>query len=844
MNLLRDTCGIAGRNSLQRRGSGISSPPSPPGTSRLSTRHARSKGIKRGVGVMRKAALEALPPRDLNSLAGVEVSVAWDRGCMPPWELRVGLAVCDGLTGGFSRHAACRTTCRPRGRRRPTTWQQGNRSWQRSAWSKCRPRGPRAHAAGRGGRGASNSQSTYRPRVRRAPTSAVVPRAPASVPGPPHVFWAETGGGGGCDLLREWGLQPEPPSALPSAAGVMGGPLLALPGGLLGLKPLISPPKPRMETLTTHPRSDPSLNSTPQALNVLKMFGVEDKPKTECDQFLMLSKMKENNPATDLIYSINDRPPWYLCVMLALQHYILAFGGIIAIPLILAEPLCVQHDNNVKSQLISTIFFVSGICTLLQTTVGTRLPILQGGTFSLITPTLAILSLPQWKCQDFEKRILNGTENNFTADTESWQRRMREIQGAVIVASTLQLILGFSGLIGLLLKFIGPLSITPTITLIGLSLFNQAGKKCGAHWGIAAITITLIIIFSQYLRNVEVPILTYNNKKWKIIKYPVFKLFPVLLGMCLSWLICYILTYFNALPRSPMSYGYAARTDINSGAIANSPWFHVPYPGQWGFPTISLSSVLGMMSGILSSTIESVGDYYTCARLSGAPLPPTHALNRGIGMEGIGCIIAGIWGTGNGTTSYSQNIAALGITKVGSRLVLQIAGFLLLLLGLFGKFGAIFITIPEPVIGGMFMVMFGMIAAVGISNLQYVDLNSSRNLFVLGFSLFSGLVIPTWLENHPGAINTGIKELDQTLTVLLTTHMFVGGFIGCFLDNTVPGSDEERGTSAWYKQLHVDETNGSIGQSCYDLPYVTKYLRRLSWSRYIPFLPTFQMQRN
>lgn len=86
--------------------------------------------------------------------------------------------------------------------------------------------------------------------------------------------------------------------------------------------------------------------------------------------------------------------------------------------------------------------------------------------------------------------------------------------------------------------------------------------------------------------------------------------------------------------------------------------------GQWGMPTVSVSSVLGMTAGVLASTMESIGDYYACARLCGAPPPPTHAINRGIAVEGIGCILAALWGTGNGTTSYSQNIAALGITKV------------------------------------------------------------------------------------------------------------------------------------------------------------------------------------
>ncbi|XP_069083663.1 solute carrier family 23 member 1-like [Pleurodeles waltl] len=467
----------------------------------------------------------------------------------------------------------------------------------------------------------------------------------------------------------------------------------------------------------------------------------------------------DSRPGIELIYSINDTPPWYLCILLGFQHYILAFGGIIAIPLILAEPLCVADDNHVKSQLISTILFVSGMCTLLQTSIGSRLPILQGGTFSFITPTLAILSLPQWKCPELNALSSNDTGtnvfNNAVDNTEPWQSRIREIQGAIIVSSLVQIVLGFSGLIGFMLKFIGPLSIAPTVTLVGLSLFIEAGKKSGVHWGVTAMTIALILLFSQYLRAIEFPLMSYTKGKWKTFRYPVFKLFPVLLGMCVSWLICFLLTHFNAFPGNPVEYGYAARTDINLDAISNAPWFHIPYPGQWGVPTVSLSSVLGMISGVLASTVESIGDYYACARLSGAPPPPTHALNRGIGMEGIGCVLAGIWGTGNGTTSYSQNVAALGITKVGSRVVLQTAGLLLIMLGLFGKFGSIFITIPEPVIGGMFMVMFGMVAAVGISNLQYVDLNSSRNLFVFGFSTFSGLVIPTWLKYNPGIINTG-----------------------------------------------------------------------------------------
>lgn len=79
---------------------------------------------------------------------------------------------------------------------------------------------------------------------------------------------------------------------------------------------------------------------------------------------------------------------------------------------------------------------------------------------------------------------------------------------------------------------------------------------------------------------------------------------------------------------------------------------------------MSLAGAVGILAGVISSMVESVGDYHACARLSGAPPPPKHAINRGIGIEGLGCLLAGAWGTGNGTTSYSENVGALGITKV------------------------------------------------------------------------------------------------------------------------------------------------------------------------------------
>ncbi|XP_012412818.2 solute carrier family 23 member 1-like [Trichechus manatus latirostris] len=530
-------------------------------------------------------------------------------------------------------------------------------------------------------------------------------------------------------------------------------------------------------------------------------------------------RKKNGQPGTSshLVYGIMDIPPWYLCIFLGIQHFLTALGGLVAVPLILAKNLCLQHDPLSQSYLISTILFVSGICTLLQVFFGVRLPILQGGTMAFIAPSLAMLSLPAWKCPEWmiNASLVNTSSPEFT---EEWQKRIRELQGAIMVASCVQMLVGFSGLIGFLMRFIGPLTIAPTITLVALPLFDSAGNDAGIHWGIAAMTIFLIVLFSQYLKNVTLPVPVYGGqKKCHTSKFHVFQVFPVLLALCTSWLTCFGLTVTDVLPSAPTAYGHLARTDTKGSVLSQAPWFRIPYPGQWGLPTISLAGVFGIIAGVISSMVESVGDYYACARLVGAPAPPRHAINRGIGIEGLGCLLAGAWGTGNGTTSYSENVGVLGITQVGSRMVIVAAGCMLLLMGVFGKIGAAFATIPTPVIGGMFLVMFGVITAVGISNLQYVDMNSSRNLFVFGFSIYCGLAIPNWVNKNSEKLQTGILQLDQVVQVLLTTSMFVGGFLGFLLDNTIPGSAEERGLLAW-NQIQEESQETSKAFEVYGLP--------------------------
>lgn len=462
--------------------------------------------------------------------------------------------------------------------------------------------------------------------------------------------------------------------------------------------------------------------------------------------------MAQERNDSDLIYGIDDVPPLPEAITLGFQHYLTMFGSTVAIPLLLAGKLGIE-DPAELGMLIGTMFFVSGITTLMQTTFGNRLPIVQGGTFSFLAPAFAICGMAE------------------LADA-GWQVRMQHIQGAVIAGAAFEIVLGYTGLVGKLLRFVGPIVIAPTIALIGLALFEFGAPVAGQDWVIGGLTIVLIIAFSQYLRG--------TNR--------LFQLFPIMLAILLAWAVAGLGTAVGWFPENHPSH-------VSTDALVSAPWLQIPYPFQWGMPVFGAAAIVGMLAGYLASMVESIGDYYAAARLSGAPVPDPGTVNRGIGMEGLGCLVAGMFGTGNGTTSYSENIGALGLTRVGSRHVVQVGAVLMIGLALVGKFGALFTMIPQPVVGGMYCAMFGMIASVGLSNLQFIDLNSARNLFIVGFAFFMGLSVPVYFKGNPLAFDP--EWLANIINTLGSTGMAVGAVVAAVLDNTVPGTDRERGLTAW-----------------------------------------------
>jgi len=495
-----------------------------------------------------------------------------------------------------------------------------------------------------------------------------------------------------------------------------------------------------------------------------------DNSKTQQRSFAEIAKEDAG-----MKYTICDTPPPTLTLLLGLQHYLTMLGACVLIPILIVGEMGGSDEDT--ANVICTILMVSGLNTLVQTTIGDRLPIVQGGSFAFLGPTFAI--------------IYNESLQTITDSHERFLATMRVIQGSIMVCAFVQIAIGYSGLVTYILRYISPLTMAPTICAVGLGLYDVAFIQVGACAEVGMVQIIVLIIASQYLAKFTISITGFG-------RFPIFELFPILISIVIVWIYALALTEANV-----WEDGSVCRTD-NKTVIQDSPWFRVPYPAQWGAPVFEGWAIAPMLGAMIASMVESIADYYACAKLSGAP-PPTGALiSRGLAAEGIGLFMSAIFGTGNGTTSYSENIGALQLTKVGSRAVVQAGAFVMVILSLFGKFGGIFASIPSPMVGGLYCCLFGVIAAVGLSNLQYTDLNSSRNLFIIGFAIFNCLSIagPSGYFNKTVAESGnpfGEGDWADIALPFFNSPMIIAFLSAFILDNTIPGTAKERGLDIWDK---------------------------------------------
>lgn len=535
-------------------------------------------------------------------------------------------------------------------------------------------------------------------------------------------------------------------------------------------------------------------------------------------------------------YQLRDTPGLVPIGLYGFQHYLSMLGSLILIPLVIVPAMGGSHEDT--SNVVSTVLFVSGVTTLLHTFFGSRLPLVQGSSFVFLAPALAIINSPEFQG-------LNG--NNF-------KHIMKELQGAIIIGSVFQAFLGYSGLMSLLLRLINPVVVAPTIAAVGLSFYSYGFPLVGTCLEIGVVQILLVILFSLYLRKISV------------IGHRIFLIYAVPLGLAITWAAAFLLTETGAynykecdvnVPvsniisehcRKHVSRMKQCRVD-SSHALKSSPWFRFPYPLQWGTPVFHWKMAVVMCVVSVIASVDSVGSYHASSLLVASKPPTPGVVSRAIGLEGLCSVLAGLWGTGTGSTTLTENVHTIAVTKMGSRRAVEIGAGILIVLSLIGKVGGFIASIPQVMVAGLLCFMWAMLAALGLSNLRYSEAGSSRNIIIVGLSLFFSLSIPAYFQQYGISPNTNLSVpsyfqpysvashgpfrskyggVNYVMNTLLSLHVVVAFLFAVVLDNTVPGSRQERGVYEW-SETEAARREPAIAKD-YELPFrVGRVFRWVKW---------------
>lgn len=400
------------------------------------------------------------------------------------------------------------------------------------------------------------------------------------------------------------------------------------------------------------------------------------------------SQKIKNQNNSGLLYKIEDRPNLQLSILLGFQHIVAAFGGIVAVPLVIGPAIGV--DVRTTAMLVSATIFVAGLATIIQARgiykIGAKLPCIMGTSFTFVGPAITV-----------------GTSMGLAG-----------IFGATILGSFIEMIL--SRFIKPLMKFFPPVVTGTVVTLIGLTLVPVSMDWCAGGIGsptygsitnicIALMVMIIVVGFNIYGKGV----LSSSS---------------ILIGMFVGYLACIPIGLVDFTP------------------IKEASWIGLP-----GIPVIlehgikfSLAGVAPFIIAYLVTTIETVGCLIAIGEASDIKTS-SEQLSKGVLADGLGSFLAGFFGVCPNTT-FSQNIGLIPITKVSSRYVVIISGVIMMLLGIFPKLGALVASIPSPVLGGAGIVMFGVVAASGIKTLSKVNINN-RNLIIISVSIALGLGITT-----------------------------------------------------------------------------------------------------
>jgi len=217
--------------------------------------------------------------------------------------------------------------------------------------------------------------------------------------------------------------------------------------------------------------------------------------------------------------------------------------------------------------------------------------------------------------------------------------------------------------------------------------------------------------------------------------------------------------------------------NVSFSAIGHAPIFHIPQPFYFGMPKFDVWSILLMIIISTISMVESTGVYFALGDITGKNIGEED-LKRGYRAEGLAVILGGIFNTFP-YTGFSQNVGLVQLSGIKSTRPIYFSAFFLIILGLFPKVGAVAQIIPEPVLGGGMLVMFGMVAVQGMRMLSKVNFEDDKNLLIVALSIGLGLgfnSLPTLFQHLPQTVQmfTGNGIVMSSITAIILYLLFHG----------------------------------------------------------------------
>lgn len=475
--------------------------------------------------------------------------------------------------------------------------------------------------------------------------------------------------------------------------------------------------------------------------------------------------------------AVDERLPAGRLAALGLQHVLVMYAGAIAVPLIVGRALKLAPEQ--VALLISADLFACGIVTLIQSLgvtrwFGIRLPVMMGVTFAAVGPMVAMAN------------ALPGVEG------------ARAIFGAIIGAGVVSMLI--APLVGRLLRFFPPVVTGTIITIIGVSLMRVGvGWATGGPATLAQRTdVPKLVEMVDKAKAAAIsasapitlgPIPLVDNPGYGALDNLVIAaavlVFILLLVKYAKGFFANISVLLGIVAGCALAAGLGK---MHFDKVAKAPWFDVVTPFAFGLPTFDAVLIATMVLVMIVVMIESTGMFLALSEITGKPIGQQE-LSAGLRTDGLGTLIGGIFNTFP-YTSFSQNVGLVAVTGVRSRYVCAAGGLIMILLGTLPKMGAFVEAIPQFVLGGAGLVMFGMVAATGIRILSTVDFRTNRhNLYIVALSIGFGLiplVAPRWMQQMAHGLHPLLESgILLTSIAAVALNVFFNGTASARSDDAV-----------------------------------------------------------